>query len=119
MINFMYTIGLITIFVTSFNDIRVNAGCDNSRCDWEPWDPWSDCSRSCGGGHKYRSREICCDSDLSTDECLTSCGKARSGFHESTTCNEWCYHGGTYSSDHCICPETHTGYCCSEGNINR
>ena len=117
MTNFIHIIGIITLFVVILKDIRVNAGCVNSLCDWEPWDPWSDCSLSCGGGYKSRYRGVCCISNISFENCLRSCGKDTSGYHESTTCNELCYHGGTYMLDHCLCPETHTGSCCSEGEI--
>ena len=117
MTNFIHIIGIITPFVVILKDIRVNAGCVNSRCNWEPWDPWSDCSSTCGGGYKSRSRELCCNLDHDIYECLTHCGKDRSGFRESTTCNELCYNGGTYTSGRCICPETHTGSCCSRGEI--
>jgi hypothetical protein len=50
-------------------------------CEWDRWDDWSDCSKTCGGGKKTRSREkktraqhggMSCDGDSKEEmECST------------------------------------------------
>ncbi|XP_052788825.1 uncharacterized protein LOC128223590 [Mya arenaria] len=95
----------------------VQADCPVSRCQWFPWKSWSDCSRTCGGGTRSRSRLFCCKSNLASDiaACLSDCGRDpndRSGFHDYGKCNTWCYNGGTVSTNGCNCPDLYYGYCC-------
>ena len=104
------------------------AGDCNPRCAWTAWDPWGSCSESCGGGYRHRHRELCCRTEhgkiISTDQCLTECGKDNSGFDEYGACNTKCHHGGTFHNyhydvknhlrdyGHCICSPKYGGTCC-------
>ncbi|XP_052789886.1 uncharacterized protein LOC128224179 [Mya arenaria] len=89
--------------------------CVRQPCEWTPWKPWSECSRTCGGGTKSRSRSFCCRTafENANDGCVRSCGKNPDGFHEHSDCNDWCYNGGWVSSNGCSCPDNaYYGFCC-------
>ncbi|WAR31797.1 hypothetical protein MAR_034339 [Mya arenaria] len=77
--------------------------CIRQPCEWTPWKPWSECSRTCGGGTKSRSRSFCCRNSFENvnDGCVRDCGKNPDGFHEQSDCNDWCYNGGWVSSNGC------------------
>lgn len=101
----------------------VNAACTgNARiCEWVPWDSWSDCSRQCAGGTRYRDRRFCCKLSLVHDIrlCMDDCGwdydVARYGFSDSEKCNTFCANGGTYVfNGYCRCPDRYTGTCCRD-----
>ncbi|KAK2178497.1 hypothetical protein NP493_541g01002 [Ridgeia piscesae] len=81
------------------------------RCEWVSWNPWSSCSATCGGGRRTRDRSLCCSVDWDVDQCLAECGLSRSGFDDSSTCNEHCTYG-YYSSGRCHCSAGHYGSCC-------
>ena len=47
---------------------------------WSPWEPWGECSRSCGGGEQFRIRDClgmayggldCNGTDIESQPCLT------------------------------------------------
>ncbi|KAI0221218.1 hypothetical protein LSAT2_027369 [Lamellibrachia satsuma] len=82
-----------------------------TRCEWISWNSWSACSATCGGGRRTRDRELCCSVDWNVDQCLSNCGLSRSGFHDSSTCNEDCSYGD-YSGGRCHCYSGHYGTCC-------
>ena len=51
-------------------------------CSWNPWQSWSSCTKTCGGGTKQRSRTIkiavcggadCTGNDFALTSCNTHC----------------------------------------------
>lgn len=83
---------------------------DYCECRWNDWMAWSDCSRSCGGGRRYRTREVW----IRTDKCtldFNNCATDDMG-SEYSDCNTFCYNGGTFSS-YCACVTGWYGSCCS------
>lgn len=80
-------------------------------CYWASWDAWSQCSESCGGGYRYRSRSVW---GHDTPECegFESCATSDMGKEYDHACNAVCDHG-TYSSGMCRCPTGWYGRCCS------
>lgn len=81
---------------------------ESCNCKWVTWDSWSDCSASCGGGIRYRSRLIRFKNDpkCGVENCV------KGGGRECRYCNTKCYHG-TYSDNGCSCHSGWTGSCCS------
>ncbi|KAK3589122.1 hypothetical protein CHS0354_017088, partial [Potamilus streckersoni] len=69
---------------------------------------------SCGGGTRYRSRELCCKSGLEWDACVRDCGLSDSGSRDSSDCNTVCYNDGSYDGGSCHCRPEWAGYCCSD-----
>nr|XP_006824135.1 PREDICTED: brain-specific angiogenesis inhibitor 1-like [Saccoglossus kowalevskii] len=66
--------------------------------DWEPWTGWSQCTKSCGGGNKTRSR-VCvntCDEQYrnETTHCNTNCCPLAEWNHWGpwSLCNSTCGH---------------------------
>jgi len=118
----MVNIVSVGISVILLNSLSVQAESCPTRCRWNPWDPWSECSRTCGGGRQYRYRSYCCKSSLAHDieACLNNCGRDVSeyydGYRETQNCNTWCYNGGTIGSYGCQCPDVFYDFCCSQGN---
>ncbi|KAK3587125.1 hypothetical protein CHS0354_006768 [Potamilus streckersoni] len=108
--NIFISVGLIVCVCIVI--IVSGTSCSN-RCEWLSWEEYR-CSQTCGGGTFYRSRSLCCPSELQVNECLTYCGKTSSGFHEYGNCNEICYNGGNYYSGSCHCLPEYDGICCSE-----
>jgi len=68
--------------------------CKPPGCSWTDWEDWSECSKSCGGGQKYRKRKMvgnkattCCNKDLEVCDgpsiewcgCNTQCCGGKSG----------------------------------------
>jgi len=69
---------------------------------WAPWENWSGCSRTCGGGTKTRYRYRCCDKGKSQN-CI-----------EYSNCPELCLNSGTFDTQ-CYCTDEFFGTCCEEG----
>lgn len=87
---------------------------DYCGCNWVTWMAWSDCSKSCGGGRRYRSREV----SIRTDKCALDfnvCATDDMGW-EFSDCNTICFNGGTFSSV-CVCLIGWYGSCCSNGKF--
>jgi len=68
----------------------------------EPWQNWSGCSRTCGGGTRTRNRYRCCD-----------LGKVQK-CTENGNCSELCLNSGTFDTQ-CRCTDEVFGTCCEEG----
>ncbi|KAI0228091.1 hypothetical protein LSAT2_021414, partial [Lamellibrachia satsuma] len=66
---------------------------------------------TCGGGSRNRDRGLCCNTDWSSEQCLSNRGLSRSGAGDRSGCNENCIHG-SYSSGQCQCGPANYGYCC-------
>lgn len=113
---------LFTLILTNLQSLIKGIECPANIdiCEWLPWQSWSDCNRSCGGGTRIRDRYFCCKASLPPDErlCMEDCGLdydvKKSGFHDSGICNSYCYNGGTYAYGHCRCPDRFKGTCCSD-----
>lgn len=84
---------------------------DSCGCYWGAWDAWSQCSASCGGGHRYRTRKVW-HRDVPECDGFTKCASNDMGDDYDYACNAVCYHG-TYSSGRCRCPTGWYGRCCS------
>lgn len=85
---------------------------DYCGCSWGNWMDWSDCSRSCGGGKRYRLREVW----IRTDKCaldFNNCATGDTG-SEYSDCNTFCYNGGIFTS-YCACVTGWYGSCCLSG----
>ncbi|XP_053383095.1 von Willebrand factor A domain-containing protein 2-like [Mercenaria mercenaria] len=91
-------------------------------CEWITWSSWSECSNTCGGGYRNRSRAFCCDSRLSSNKtaCFEDCGIDitffNNGITETSNCSEFCHNGGSYSpsGNGCQCLNRTFRYCCEE-----
>jgi len=118
----MVNIVSVSVCVILLNGLSVQAESCPTRCRWNPWDPWSECSRTCGGGRQYRYRTYCCKSSLANDieACFNNCGRDVSeyydGYRETQNCNTRCYNGGTIGTYGCQCPDVFYDFCCSQGN---
>ncbi|XP_056020424.1 sushi, von Willebrand factor type A, EGF and pentraxin domain-containing protein 1-like isoform X2 [Ostrea edulis] len=85
---------------------------DHCHCRWADWMAWSDCSRTCGGGERYRTREVWMRTDICTLD-FNNCATDDMGY-EYEKCNTICYNGGTYTtSGYCSCVTGWYGSCCS------
>lgn len=80
-------------------------------CYWMPWAAWSQCSASCGGGYRYRSRKVW-NYDRPECEGFEKCASNDMGSDHDYACNAVCDHG-TYSRGRCRCPTGWYGLCCS------
>lgn len=123
----MWILG-IYVLISLLPDFH-QCGCDH-RCHWVAWEPWNSCSEACGGGYKYRYRQLCCRVEngkvIDYDLCLQECKKSNSDSREYTFCNTSCHNGGsfhfdhhdinsyTYNYGHCICSQKYGGACCDK-----
>jgi hypothetical protein len=85
----------------------------STECEWVSWSRWSDCSLTCGGGHRNRHRSICCPLN---EHCLKDCGKDESGYRENQACNTNCFNDGKYDYNfgYCKCSVIYEGICCDK-----
>ena len=116
----------VALILVSFMFVDVKAGCSGgvSRCNWTPWKSWSECSRTCGGGTRYRHRHYCCKASLAGDikACLENCVRSMSYYfsHNSETqsCNTWCYNNGKMDRFiSCTCSDPVYGTCCEKRKL--
>ncbi|XP_062610427.1 neurogenic locus notch homolog protein 2-like [Saccostrea cucullata] len=82
---------------------------DSCNCYWAEWQGWSECSAACGGGRRYRTREVW---KYATPQCegFKACASNDMG-SEWGDCNNIC-HQGTYHSYGCRCHAGWYGRCC-------
>ncbi|KAL4232050.1 hypothetical protein ACF0H5_009628 [Mactra antiquata] len=96
--------------------------CTSGICNWTPWESWSSCPVSCGGGGtQQRERYLCCPEgygyDYSYQSCLNKCGISSSiSRFENRTCGETCLKGGTIKPEKygCDCLDRSYGHCCKQ-----
>lgn len=96
----------------------VNTDCSGFEiCEWITWNAWNDCSVTCGGGNRIRTRPLCCDLNLFNefDPCRTACGLDDSPSYEYQACGTTCYNGGVFGSSTCSCSDGFYGVCCQTG----
>ncbi|XP_078316770.1 sushi repeat-containing protein SRPX-like [Crassostrea virginica] len=86
---------------------------DICECRWATWKAWSQCSASCGGGRRYRSRSVW---NLQNSVCdplgFNACASDGMGSDYDNSCNAICYHG-SYSGKSCRCHAGWYGQCCN------
>lgn len=85
---------------------------DSCGCKWLPWEAWSQCSASCGGGYRYRTRKVWHYKYRPGCETFETCASNDMGSEYDYACNAVCDHG-TYSGGWCRCPAGWHGRCCS------
>lgn len=106
--------------------VFTSADCPVKLCEWLPWGPWSECSRPCAGGTRWRERTFCCKGELADDleACMNYCNHDSSYFYNSRSetgfCNQFCYKGGTFIQhtrfyQTCKCHGFTYGVCCEKG----
>ncbi|XP_021345012.1 protein jagged-1-like, partial [Mizuhopecten yessoensis] len=82
-------------------------------CSFNPWQSWSQCTATCGGGRQRRERSV----QMYTNAvCRTfeDCASNDNGF-DFRDCNKICNNGGTMvGSSYCRCPDGWRGTCCGE-----
>ena len=99
-------ISLLTISLS----ISINAmGVCN--CNWNQWRAWSECSETCGGGQRVRSRAFWYNAKF--PECFTICDRSGIGIIRDFTCNAICYHG-SFLEGICNCETGWKGKCCND-----
>ena len=89
--------------------IEGEANCAVTHCEWDDWERWSECDKSCGGfGEQFRRR-----SKAQEAQCG---GKVCDGeVEEEKSCNRLCYNGGTLQYDgKCSCRKGYRALCCQE-----
>ena len=108
---------LLVLSLTATQDVvlcGIASTWDYCGCNWLDWMAWSDCSRSCGGGRRYRSRKVW----INTNKCALDfnvCATDDLGW-EYNDCNNICFNGGTFSGV-CVCLIGWYGSCCSNGKF--
>ena len=82
-------------------------------CKWMSWQAWSQCSASCGGGRRYRSRKVWNYINSVCDPLgFNACASDDMGNDYDNSCNAICYHG-YHSGKSCTCHAGWYGKCCN------
>lgn len=88
-------------------------------CSWSPWATEGECSSTCGGGQILARRSLCCDRNISPDQCRQRCHASHYDVTENASfpCNVICFHLGVYNSGtrSCVCRHGYHGRCCQVG----
>ena len=88
-----------------------SSGCNATDCEWNDWQRWSKCDKTCGStGTQLRQRskkvtELCGGSDCDGEP------------EETKPCSRFCYNGGTVSGGECHCTRQYYGSCCENLNL--
>lgn len=95
---------------------------DSCECSWGSWAAWSDCTRTCGGGSRYRDR-IVWVRDVPECAGFEYCATADMAY-DFNACNTVCQNGGSFvyitgmirypNYGQCVCTSGKYGTCCEQ-----
>ncbi|KAL3858352.1 hypothetical protein ACJMK2_012945, partial [Sinanodonta woodiana] len=109
----MYWLLITTILIHVHVKLFFVDCCTNG--EYGIWNPWENCSQSCGGGTHRRWRSVCCPTVNGVwVDCLAAYNKTEKFIFEYGPCSETCDNGALFiSGTGCVCSPGYTGRCCS------
>ncbi|KAH3837615.1 hypothetical protein DPMN_111012 [Dreissena polymorpha] len=86
------------LWQTTYSQNSTHCATGSAVCYWEEYGNWSACSKSCGIGTRTRQRGLCCTSNQTFSECVTSCHVIDNDSMEMETCTFLCPAGKNTNS---------------------
>lgn len=92
---------------------------DDCGCEWDPWQSWSSCTETCGGGYQRRERKVW-HYDRPDCEGFEACATSDMAY-DYRGCNSFCMNDGTFVDTdyygYCTCKTGNRGSCCEESKL--